>query len=296
MKLISHINVISHIKQLATLVTLALFAGCDKTYDEPAEIPLVTMQPTMTIAALKALYTGDATMVNAPGAIVAGKVISTDKYGNFYRSFYIQDETSGIEIKIGKTTLYNTYTIGQEVYLKPHTLCLGDYGKMVSIGSPSTDPEYRNGYMDSPLVINSSIFRGELKTPVAPVEISSIDDITEDHMGTWVIIKNAVYQSGMTQYSKAHPNTYPITTWAVKNNPDTPEDDAIYGLQTFTITDGEIVVRTSGYAKFADTTVPFAAGTKVNLKGVMTRYTTTAGVTTHQLALNTDRDVEEVAP
>ncbi|MDR2359237.1 MAG: DUF5689 domain-containing protein, partial [Prevotellaceae bacterium] len=58
---------------------------------------------------------------------------------------------------------------------------------------------------------------------------------------------------------------------------------------TFTINGGEIAVRTSGYAKFADTPVPFAAGAKVNLKGVLTRYNNT-----FQLALNTDRDVEVV--
>ncbi|MDR2362711.1 MAG: DUF5689 domain-containing protein [Prevotellaceae bacterium] len=160
---------------------------------------------------------------------------------------------------------------------------------MVSIGSPSTDPDYKNGYMDAPLVINSSIFRGDLKAPVAPAEISSTAGITEDRMGTWVIIKDAVYVKGETQYSNAHPDTYPITTWAVKNDLNTSEDDAIYGIHTFTINGGEIAVRTSGYAKFADTPVPFAAGAKVNLKGVLTRYNNT-----FQLALNTDRDVEVV--
>ncbi|MDR0694841.1 MAG: DUF5689 domain-containing protein, partial [Prevotellaceae bacterium] len=82
---------------------------------------------------------------------------------------------------------------------------------------------------------------------------------------------------------------YPITTWAVKNDINTSENDAIYGIHTFTINGGEIAVRTSGYAKFADTPVPFPAGTKVHLKGVLTRYNNT-----YQLALNSDKDVEVV--
>jgi hypothetical protein len=175
------------------------------------------------------------------------------------------------------------------VYIKPHHLCLGDYGQMVSLGFTTTDPSYKNGYIDAPLIINNSIFRGALEAPVAPAAISSVADITEDRMGTWVTIKNAVYVSGETQYSQAHPDTRPIDTWAVKNDPDTSEDEAIYGLQKFTISGGEISVRTSGYAKFAGTKVPFAAGTKVNLKGVLTRYNTT-----YQLYLNTDKDVEVV--
>jgi hypothetical protein len=278
---------------LSSIAMLAfLFAGCEKTYDAPAEWTPVTMQANMTIKELKALYRNAApTIVNNPNAIVAGKVTSTDRYGNFYRSFYIQDETSGIEVKIGTRTLYNTYKIGQEIYIKPHHLCLGDYGQMVSIGSSVADPNstYKNGYIDAPMVINSSIFRGEMKAPVAPVAISSIADITEDMMGTWVIIKNAVYRKGETQYSQAHPDVFPITTWAVKNDPDTPGDDAIYGLQTFDISGGEVVVRTSGYAKFADTEVPFAVGARVNITGILTRYNTT-----YQLALNTDKDVEVV--
>jgi hypothetical protein len=276
---------------LYSIALLALlFAGCEKSYDAPAEWTPVTMQPTMTISALKELYKGSATTVNDPGAIVAGKVISTDKYGNFYRSFYIQDETSGIEIKVGKTTLYNTYQVGQEIYIKPHGLVLGDYGKMVSLGAPSTDPEYKNGYIDVPMIINSSIFGGEMKAPVAPVEITSATGIPEARMGTLVVIRNAVYQRGETQYTRAHPDTYEITTWAVKNDPNTPEDDARYGLHTFTVSGGgEIVVRTSGYAKFAGTTVPFVAGDRADLTGVLTRYNTT-----YQLVLNTDRDVVPV--
>jgi DNA/RNA endonuclease YhcR with UshA esterase domain len=275
---------------LSSIALLAfLCAGCDKSYDAPAEWTPVNMQPNMTIAELKALYKNGGVRVNAPDAVVAGKVISTDRYGNFYRSFYIQDETSGIEIKIGARTLYNTYKVGQEVYIKPHTLYLGAYGQLVSLGFPSTNPKYENGYIDAPMIINSCIFRGEMKTPADTVEISSMADITEDMMGTLVIIKNAVYVKGETQYSTAHPNTVPITTWAVKNEPDTPEDDAIYGLQTFNITGVEVIVRTSGYAKFAATEVPFAVGARVNITGVLTRYNAT-----YQLALNTDKDVEVV--
>jgi hypothetical protein len=283
---------------LSSIALLALLlTGCDKTYDTPAEWTPAVMQPTMTIADLKALYASNTkkdvdyggVTVNAPDAVIAGTVISTDRYGNFYRSFYIQDETSGIEIKIGTRSLYNTYKVGQRVYVKPHRLVLGAYGNLVSLGGKSVVAKYENGYIDAPLLINRSLFGGEMTTPVAPVEISSAAEITEARMGTWVTIKNAEYVSGATQYSNAHPNVIPITTWAVKNEPDTSEDDAIYGLQTFNISGGKVLVRTSGYAKFASTEVPFPAGTKVNITGVLTRYNSD-----YQLYLNTDKDVKVV--
>ncbi|MDR0693799.1 MAG: DUF5689 domain-containing protein [Prevotellaceae bacterium] len=266
---------------LSSITLLAfLFAGCEKQYDAPAEQMPVVMQANMTIKELKALYRNAApTIVNNPGAVVAGKVISTDRYGNFYRTFYIQDETAGIEIKIGTRTLYSTYTIGQEIYIKPHHLCLGDYGQMISLGFTSTNPKYQNSWIDVPMVINNSIFTGEMKAPVAPVEISNTASITADHMGTWVILKNATYKSGGS-----------LTTWAKKNDPNISEDEAAYGEHVFTLSGGgDITVRTSGYAKFADTPLPFAAGAKVNLKGVLTRFNNT-----FQLVLNTDKDVEVV--
>jgi hypothetical protein len=259
----------------STVLLTLLCAGCEKTYDEPAEQLPVTMQANMTIKELKALYKQAPTMVNAPSGIIAGKVISTDKYGNFYRSIYIQDETAGIEIKIGKTTMYNTYRIGQTVYIKPHHFCLGAYGGMVSLGVPSGDSKYQNSWIDAPHVSSDYIFRGALDTPAEPVSITRTADMTEDRMGTWVILENATYQSGA------------LDTWAVKNDLDTPDDDAAYGEQVFTLSGGgNITVRTSGYAKFADTPLPFAAGARVTLKGVLTKFNTT-----YQLVLNTDKDV-----
>jgi hypothetical protein len=262
----------------STILLAALLVGCEKSYDEPAEWTPVTMQPNMTIAQLKVLYKGPNTAVNAPDAIVAGKVISTDKYGNFYRTFYIQDETGGIEIKIGKTTLYNTYKIGQEIYIKPHHLCLGAYGGMISLGMSSTDTRYENSWIDAPMLINSTIFKGEMKAPIAPVEILSTADMTDVRIGTWGLLREATY-SRCTRG--------PSDKWAQKDDPNVTNDESAYGEHVFTLKNGgEVTVRTSGYAKFADTPLPFATGAKVTLKGVLTRFNTT-----YQLVLNTDKDV-----
>jgi hypothetical protein len=263
----------------STFLLALLCAGCEKQYDEPAEWTPAVMEPNMTIAQLKALYKSGATDVKAPDAVVAGKVISTDKYGNFYRSIYIQDETGGIEIKIGKTTLYNTYKIGQTIYVKPHHLCLGAYGGMVSLGMPSTAAKYENAWIDAPLRISSSIFRGAQGDPVTPVEITGTAGI-DAHLGKWVILREAVYQSGSP------------ATWAKKDDPTVTDDEAAYGEHVFTLSGsggGNITVRTSGYSKFADTPVPFASGGKGNLKGVLTRFNST-----YQLVLNTDKDVEVI--
>jgi hypothetical protein len=59
------------------------------------------------------------------------KVISSDELGNTYRSLYIQDiegpEQGGIEIKVGKGSLYTFYKPGQVLYIKADGLVLGNY-------------------------------------------------------------------------------------------------------------------------------------------------------------------------
>ena len=272
---------------ILSIAALLLFSltGC---YEDPAPYTPVVMNSNMTIMQFKALYNNEPLIITRKDIVLAGKVISTDQYGNFYRSFFIQDTTAnggGIEIKIGLTGLYNTYKIGQVVYINPYDLCLGKYGELENLGYRSTN-QYETGFMDIPAIINNAIFRGVQSTPVLPVDITRASDITEVHYGTWVTLKGATYRGG--SYYLNQVTVTPWDKWAKK--PDDLDNDTAYGEQRFALADGsEVIVRTSGYAKFADTTLPFAVGDKVNITGVLTKYRSNL-----QLILNTDRDVVPV--
>lgn len=111
------------------------------------------------------------------GAVVKGRVSSTDQPGNFYKSFFIQDETGGIEIKVGKNSLYNDYLPGQTVYVKLDDLTLGMYGYktgnyggmgMTQIGFSDPSGEYETSYMEIPMIIDRHILRGN-PADLAPV-------------------------------------------------------------------------------------------------------------------------------
>ena len=81
-----------------------------------------------------------------------------------------------------------------------------------------------------------------------------------------------------------------LTTWANKDDINTPISESAYGEHIFALPDGgEVMVRTSGYAKFADTELDpnILNGTKtVNITGVLTVFNST-----YQLVLNTDKEV-----
>ena len=262
-----------------TALLLFSFTGCRK-YQDPAPYTPAVLTSNMSIKDFKALHKGSP--LNIPtfsDIIIAGKVISTDKYGNFYRSFFIQDTTlngGGIEIKAGLTGMYNDYKIGQVVYVKPAGLTLGNYGNMIDLGYRSLNPKYQTAYIDIPAIIQATIFRGVQSTPVAPVSITAVADITDARYGTWVTLQNAEYLGGRNG----------LTTWAMPPNPALDET-ANYGEQNFRLAGSNttVVVRSSGYSKFAGTTVPFTIGQRVNITGVLTRYNNTI-----QLVLNTDAD------
>ena len=156
--------------------------GNQGTPSSPEPTDLV---PTHTIAQLKALYTvlGEPVKID-DNIIIAGQVVSEDRSGNIYRSMYIQDETGAIEIKVGKTTLYNDYHPGQWVVVKCSGLTLGNYSGMLQLGygrnkkangeesGVDSDGEnsdaYETTYIEVQHIIDTHIFKGKKDTPVTP--------------------------------------------------------------------------------------------------------------------------------
>ncbi|MDD3033116.1 MAG: DUF5689 domain-containing protein [Bacteroidales bacterium] len=247
------------------IAALVLFsASCTKTFNEPDEFVPVNMEPTHTIAQLKAMRIGGSTEV-LENVIVSGKVVSSDAEGNFYRSFFIQDETGGIEIKVGKTNLQSYYKEGQTIVVKARHLTLGSYGGMVSLGERSLESRYENGYIDTDLRINETIFRGITGPKVTPYEITNQSQITDSRLGTLVTLKNAT----LTRRNMA--------TWAQKASGNI---EAVYGEHTFQVGTKSVLVRTSGYAKFASEPAP-SLNTVADVTGILTKYNST-----YQLVLN----------
>ena len=130
-----------------------------------------------TIGELKALYK------NAPVRLsgnkwIRGQVISDDRSGNLYRELYIQDDTGGIDVKIGKSSLYSDYELGQWIYVRCDDLTLGSYNGMPQLGLEADDTttnEYETSYIDVQAIINTHIFKGAYDTPLEPTVVSDGD-------------------------------------------------------------------------------------------------------------------------
>ena len=101
---------------------------------------------------------------------IMGVVTSDDTEGNVYKSLYIQDETSGIEIKLNNNVGIR-YKKGSLVYVRLTGLYLGNYRMMLSLGGAPSESYNKNGdhkyYANSNLelqsVIDKYVFLGKKK-------------------------------------------------------------------------------------------------------------------------------------
>ncbi len=341
-------------------------------YPAPKNYEQVILEPTMTIAELASMYKhgNPITFDWESDAIVSGQISSSDQTGNFYKSFYIQDGTGGMEVKVGKTSLYSDYKEGQTIYVKLAGLTVGEYGYkdlkvyddgpsggsgMVQIGylyeyQEGTEPEYETSYLDGTSIVDAHIIRGEFGKPVEPVVLEEKDLPSRTatladcpYIGTLVTIKDLVYADEIftlvyVDNNKNHKQssnrvflsdqTFGVNTWAMSKNkflefldagyfdevsvgnsgdynygtvadPENKESirrtaTAATVSQYFKKGGTEVVIRTSGYAKFADTEIPkevFAGvvtpdGIKratIDVTGVMTLYQGTIQLVVNRL-------------
>ena len=278
-------------KYILAIAAALMLVGCYEDFDTPAVDPTVQLTPTHTIAEFKAMFNerGGAFDIT-DDIIISGKVTTSDETGNFYKNMYIQDATGGIELRIGKSGLYNDYKLGQTLYVKANGLRMGSYGGMVNLGG--TIPEnydYETSYIEPQAVNDLVIKKGEKGERVQPLDLSN-GQIPVSSYGKWVRFENAEFE-GCTFYDRDGTmggGDIAIDTWA---NKDYKGESSVgkYGNAIFNVNGTKIHVRSSGYSKFAGEKTP-AKGTKCNIEGIMVYYA--GGQPAFQISINSLDDIE----
>ena len=321
-------------KKIYTVLIAAavLFAGCEEfqpvftgKYPDPQEQKLYSdadFSKITTIAELKDMYkaNGNKPLVIQKSCVIKGQVTTSDQVGNLYKSLYIQDETAGIEVKIGKNGLYNEYKLGQWLYVDCTGLTVGDYNGMINIGYSDPSGEYETAYLEHAYIIDAHVFKGAYDKPVEPVVITEADLHKKVNLGRLVTIKDLKYGNHIFILAYVDPNgnrkdytnngifideegpdNYGVTTWAcseqkwkeylLAGNFDDVEaagttvgnllkttgiGSMAYSVsQYFKMGNTDVQVRSSGYARFADTEIPEAVldgSATVTFTGILTEY------------------------
>jgi len=173
-----------------------------------------------------------------------------EKSGNIYKSAYVQDETGGIQLN----------------FLNAGGLYLGDSIRFMLQGS--TVDDYGGLYQINNLDVGRSVVKMATQKFIVPNKVT-IDELNNNM---------DKYQSTVIQLDSVEFASHALgSTYADSVNKETGEVDLVNCAGT------SIIVRTSGYANFANHTVAEGNG---SLVAIFTKYNTTA-----QLVL---REVSEV--
>jgi hypothetical protein len=202
------------------------------------------------IADLAARYkVGRGPVFIGDNVVIKGKLSSSDRSGNIYKSLYIQDETGGMEIKMGRTSLYNEFSEGETIYVRCEGLTIGMYGYksgsgngMIQIGfaDPDPDSDYDTSYMDLQVLVDQHVFHGAKGAPVKPAVLTEDQlpnkestVVTCPYLGELVTLKGLRYGNEIfallyldSQLDTKQPSNriflsgaqWGVTTWAMTKN------------------------------------------------------------------------------
>lgn len=216
---------------LTAAVAAILFCGCYDRFDAPQkEIDMPA--PNISISALHAFWRGNALTVDED-IIIRGQVTSSDRAGNFYRTFTIVDPTGGAEILAGITDIFNIYPVGSSVDILLNGCAIDEQNGVLQIGLPAESYDYGNLlYLQSKVNLDKHIISsGAVESLSIPV--LRYYDLNESLCGAPVTIERLVFT----------PTEGNSGCWSGYARFEDSNGNAIY-------TD------TSSYADFADEEVP----------------------------------------
>lgn len=171
----------------ATVIALLICCGCYDRFDAPQEgsdLPA----PNMNIADLHDLWFGECKRIDSD-ITVGGRVTSSDRAGNFYRTFTIRDASGGMEILAGPTDLHNRYPVGCYVAVSLKGCAIDEETGVLQAGLPAPEYDYKAlDYLQADVVLDSHIFRNDDIVPV-DIPLLSIRELSTSLCGCPVTVE-----------------------------------------------------------------------------------------------------------
>lgn len=272
----------SFLRSLYFMMAALLITGCvhDDIYDDPnlAGYECKDLTANMTIGQVKALKQPNVAYVfpdaSAPEMIMEGYVSSTDESGNIYKTIYIQDNpenpTHGFTISVDAVSTYTKFPQGSKVYIKLNGLALGTYGGLIQLGvknAAATGPDAVSRIPET--AVPAHIFRScTERAKIVPkvLTLAQMTSANDDLLGALIQINNAEFD-----------RTVLCSVFA-------PEGTSVDRRINDGTTTSTRVVRNSGFASFANQTLPSGNGTFV---GIMSKFNST-----YQMYINKISDLD----
>ncbi len=219
------------------LLLLVVLTGCvDQDFDEPPVPGTPAITANMTIQELKNLHVmGEEDQRIDSNIIIGGIVIADDQSGNFFNSIIIEDETAGIELRLNAAGLYNDFPTGRMVYVLVQGLYLGDDRGVIQLnGSPDTP-------LEEPLIADHLI--GAVRNQPLVADTVGLNDLSEDRINTLIHLKDLQFTEADTGVVLADASNRKSLNRILEN-----------------CEGNTIILRTSGFARFAGSLTPSLRG------------------------------------
>ena len=212
------------------ILTILIHVSCRKQYDEPP-ITQIPDGNVITISDLKGMYAGSDLSISEDYNIYAN--VTTDETdGNFYKEAYIQDATGAIRLRLlASGGLY----IGDSIRINLNGTVLSEYNGMIQVDSVDVDKNIVKQATQK--FISPTTYSVNQISPALQGYLVQLNDVEfiSDELGS-------TYADAINQFSEN---------------------------RTLTDCNGNtILVRTSGYANFANNTIPADNGSIIAIVGV----------------------------
>lgn len=254
---------------ILTVIGLLTINSCVKD-DDFALPPVVcndTWESNLTIAELFALVDADPSAILSfdTEQVFEGYVVSSDSTGNFFKTISVQDHpttpTRALQVEMDRTNLFNNFPLGSKIKVNLKGLNVAYDRGALKVGSTYVDGNgnTRVGRMDE-FMIDSHVAKScEPKAEIKPVVYNSINEAitgaaANGRINTLITINNVQFQeTGDTYADAANQTTVNLFlegSTALTNNQ-------------------KVILRTSGFADFADQIVPEGSG---SITVVLSKY------------------------
>ncbi len=178
------------IRYTICVVAVSLLSGCYDSFGDGGSEPTDdTPTPNVTTQQLSEMLESESLIIY-DDMIVQGSVTSTDRNGNFYKSFIIERYGYGLEILEGLYDSYVHHDVGCVVSIKLQGLIISRYLGVLRVGViPDEGSYYTSDYMSSDVVIDEHIFSSNEYEIIEP-HVVEIGELDEDMCGRLICVES----------------------------------------------------------------------------------------------------------
>jgi len=206
-----------------------------------------------TIKQVKELYIkGNEPIKIKSNIVVVGYVISSDKTGNFYKEFYMQDAPenpkSGIKIALNLTNSYSTFNVGRKIFIRLKGLYIGETNSgdgIITIGGKIKTTDVTEVEAVTVNQMSNHLFRTGITKEIVP-KIIDFAGINDTNIGTFIRLENVFFEASLTGKSYVDPKEDFDTQRKIQTCLGLGYDD--------------LLLETSSFSSFSNITLPEKAG------------------------------------